>query len=101
MEAQGCQQSQEATRREKAREVFQSGKVPRRKPVRTLGGFATGEICVVCSELLTVSQLEIEFEFNGETPDTYHAHPRCFVALELEFYAQALAGALSPGGQHQ
>ena len=70
METQGCQQSQEATRRERAREVSQCGKVPLRKPDWILGGLATGKICVVCGELLTLTQLEIEFVFDGETPDT-------------------------------
>lgn len=98
MEAQGCHQNEEATRRERAREVFQSGKVPRRKPVRILGGLGTGKICVVCGELLTLTQMEIEFQFDGETPSIFYAHPRCFAALELELHDQAPAGALFRGG---
>ena len=82
------QPNYEATLRAQAREALRSGKVPRRKPDRVLGGPGTGKNCVVCGELITLTQMEIEFEFKRQSPalglDTYRAHPRCLSALELE-----------------
>jgi hypothetical protein len=74
--------------RANAREALQSGKVPPRKPDRTLRGLGTGKNCVVCGELITLTQMEIELEFKRQSPvpavERYLAHPRCFSALELE-----------------
>jgi hypothetical protein len=100
----------EGTLRAKAREALQSGKVPLRKPDRALGGLGTGKNCVVCDELITLTQMEIELEFKRESPapglDTYLAHPRCFSALELELRELCPASApssskdrRSPGGE--
>jgi hypothetical protein len=74
------------TLRAKAREALQSGKLPTRKPDRTLGGLGRGGVCALCGELLTPTGMEIEMEFGHKrtTPrlDTYHLHPRCFAAWE-------------------
>lgn len=77
----------DCTLRAKAREALQSGKLPTRKPDRTLGGIGRGGVCALCGELLkpTGMELEIEFGRKGTTPrlDTYLLHPRCFTAWEL------------------
>src|SRR5438093_783184 len=39
--------------RKKALEAIIGGKLPTRKPDRTLGGLGSGKTCAVCSELLT------------------------------------------------
>lgn len=71
----------------KAREALQSGKLPTRKPDRTLGGLGRGGACALCGTLLTPTGMEIEVEFarKGTTSrlDTYLLHPRCFAAWEL------------------
>ena len=73
--------------REKALEAIIGGKLPTRKPDRTLGGLGSGKTCALCSELLTPTQMELEIEFSrhGSTPglDTYHLHPRCFTVWDL------------------
>jgi len=77
----------ECTLREKARQAISGGRLPTRKPDRTLGGLGSGSICAVCGGLLTLTQMELEIEFNrhGSTPglDTYHLHPRCFTIWDL------------------
>ena len=77
----------ECTLREKARQAISGGRLPTRKPDRTLGGLGSGSTCAVCGGLLTLTQMELEIEFNRHgSPglDTYHLHPRCFAAWELE-----------------
>ena len=73
--------------RARAREALQSGKLPTRKPDRTLGGLGRGGVCALCGTRLTQTGMEIEMEFvrKGATPwlDTYLLHPRCFAAWEL------------------
>ena len=72
--------------REKALEAIIGGKLPIRKPDRTLGGLGSGKTCALCSELLTPTQMELEIEFNRHgSPglDTYHLHPRCFTVWDL------------------
>ena len=75
------------TLRAKAREALQSGKLPTRKPDRTLGGLGRGGACALCGEPLTSTGMEIEIEFGrqGTTRwlETYRLHPRCFAAWEL------------------
>lgn len=77
----------DCTLRAKAREALQSGKLPTRKPDRTLGGLGRGGACALCGALLTPTGMEIEMEFGrkGATLrlDTYLLHPRCFAAWEL------------------
>src|SRR5207245_2026594 len=51
--------------REKALEAIIGGKLPTRKPDRTLGGLGSGKTCAVCSELLTPTQMELEIEWIG------------------------------------
>jgi hypothetical protein len=83
--------------RAKAKAALKSGKVLPRKPDRRLGGLGTGKDCVVCGEVITLTQMEIEFEFRRASPepglDTHRAHPRCFAALELELDELRLASA--------
>ena len=77
----------EATLREKAREVIQSGKLPAMKPSRTWGGPGSGTECSVCGEPVKPDQMELEIEYcNGGTRDLdhYHLHVRCFAAWECE-----------------
>ena len=91
----GRPMSDDCTLRAKAREALQSGKLPTRKPDRTLGGLGRGGACALCGELLTPTGMEIEIEFdgNGTTPrlDTYLLHPRCFAAWESLCTAEAAA----------
>ena len=73
--------------RETALEAIIGGTLPTRKPDRTLGGLGSGKTCAVCGDLLTPTQMALEIEFNRHgSPglDTYHLHPRCFAAWELE-----------------
>ena len=65
----------ECTLREKARQAISGGRLPTRKPDRTLGGLGSGSTCGVCGEL----------NRHGSTPglDTYHLHPRCFTIWDL------------------
>ena len=78
--------SDDCTLRAKAREALESGKLPTRKPDRTLGGLGRGGVCALCGTLLTPTGMEIEVEFGrmGTTTrlDTYLLHPRCFAAWE-------------------
>jgi hypothetical protein len=87
--------SDDCTLRAKAREALESGKLPTRKPDRTLGGLGRGGACALCGELLTPTGMEIEIEFGGNrtTPrlDTYLLHPRCFAAWESLCTAEAAA----------
>jgi hypothetical protein len=77
----------DCTLRAKAREALQNGKLPTRKPDRTLGGLGRGGACALCGEALTPTGMEIEMEFGRKRTtrrlDIYHLHPRCFVAWEL------------------
>jgi len=72
--------------RERAREAIRSGKLPARKPDRTLGGSGSQVDCAVCGELILRNQLELELEFkrHGVNPglDSYHIHPRCLAAWQ-------------------
>lgn len=72
--------------RERAREAIRSGKLPARRPDRTLGGPGSQVHCAVCGELILRNQLELELEFkrHGVNPglDSYHIHPRCFAAWQ-------------------
>lgn len=52
--------SNEVILRAKAREAFQNCKLPPRKPDRTLGGVGPGTHCLICGELITLTQMEIE-----------------------------------------
>ena len=74
--------------REKAREAIRTARLPVRKPDRKLGGLGTGSICTVCGELVTLTQIEFEIEFNrgGSMPhlERHRLHPRCFAAWEFE-----------------
>ena len=81
---------------ERIRQAIDSGKLPARKPDRVLGGLGTGKLCAVCGAMLTLTQMEIEVEFDrGATspgPDRYWTHPRCFAAWELELRGRSGGG---------
>ena len=49
---------------ERIRQAIDSGKLPARKPDRVLGGPGTGNLCAVCGAMLTLTQMEIEVEFD-------------------------------------
>lgn len=74
--------------REKARQALAAGRVPRKRPDRTLGGLGRGRICAVCDELITLTQMEREVEYRQKGSESdliwYHFHPRCFAAWEIE-----------------
>jgi hypothetical protein len=71
-----------------ARQVLQAGTLPRRDPDRTWGGRGAGLACIVCGELIPVTDTEYELQFSaGSTPprlDRFHLHLRCFSAWEME-----------------
>jgi hypothetical protein len=83
---------------ERIRQAIDSGKLPARKPDRVLGGLGTGKLCAVCGAVLTLTQMEIEVEFDrGATspgPDRYWTHPRCFAAWELELQCRSGGGVV-------
>ena len=78
----------EETLREKARQVIQDGKLPRRPPDRTWGGPGVGAPCVICGLPVrpTEMEFEIQFQHDGSNPglDKFHIHIRCFAAWEFE-----------------
>jgi len=82
--------------KEMIRQAIDSGKLPARKPDRVLGGLGTGKLCAVCEGMLTLTQTEIEVEFDrGPTsprPDRYWTHPRCYAAWEFELRDRSGAG---------
>ncbi len=90
---------------ERVREAIDSGKLPARKPDRILGGLGTGKLCAVCGAILTLTQMEIEVEFDrsgtSSGPERYRAHPRCFAAWELELRGRSggggVDGIVAPG----
>jgi hypothetical protein len=88
---------------EKVRHAIDSGKLPKQKPDRVLGGLGTGKPCAVCGGLLTPTQMEMELEFHrrgpAPGPDRYWTHPRCFAAWELEMRDQPGGGAV--GGNEE
>ncbi len=53
---------------ERAREAIRSGKLPARRPDRTLGGPGSQVHCAVCGELILRNQLELEFSVTVSTP---------------------------------
>lgn len=75
--------------REKAHKAILNGTVPTRSPDSTVGGPGCGEACVLCGEIVSRNQMELEPEFreDGEAPELhkYHLHPRCYTALEFEW----------------
>src|ERR1700741_820366 len=85
MENRASEANDEALR-EKAREAVQSGRVPGRRPDRVLGGVGRQRTCVVCNQMITLTQMEIEAEFprNGIASEStcYWFHPRFFTAWE-------------------
>ena len=78
----------EAVLREKAREAIRSRKLPPRRADRTYGGPGSGKLCSLCSEPVTLEQVEMEMEFKrlGAHPgfDRYFLHIRCLAAWEFE-----------------
>src|SRR5262245_29708215 len=88
---------------EKVRDAIDSGKLPKQKPDRILGGLGTGKLCAVCGVLLRPTQMEMELEFHrhgtAPGPDKYWTHPRCFAAWELEMSGQPEGGAV--GGNEE
>ena len=90
--------------RELAREAIRSGRLPSRRAHDAWGGPGNGGRCAICSELVTADQLELEVEFlgngGGEGSQTYHLHPRCLAAWEIELRRlddRALAGSEGDG----
>jgi hypothetical protein len=75
--------------RELAHAAVRQGKLPARRPDRTLGGPGGGAHCAVCGEAVKSHQMEIELQFARDinTPDAgldrYHVHIRCFAVWEL------------------
>jgi hypothetical protein len=73
--------------REKAREAIRVEKLPSR-PDHMWGGPGAGERCVICDELVTRDQLELEIQFAydgaADRLHDFHLHVRCFAAWELE-----------------
>jgi hypothetical protein len=58
-----------------------SDRLPDRPPARWWGGLGSGAPCAVCSRCVNADELEFELEFageNGEQPDYYHVHLRCY-----------------------
>src|SRR6201987_3441487 len=97
MESAASQANDEALR-EKAREAVRLGRVPGRRPDRVLGGVGRQRTCVVCNQMIPLSQMEIEAEFhrNGIASESicYWFHPRCFSAWEADRQAlEAPAGS--------
>nr|PZN77159.1 MAG: hypothetical protein DIU56_12370 [Pseudomonadota bacterium] len=80
---------------EKAREAIQSGRLPRRPPVRMWGGPGVGHHCPICREPVTAEQIEYELEFPRDEfdPDggSEHVHLRCYDAWEV------VRNSLDPG----
>ena len=76
--------------RDKAREAIRAGKLPSRRPDRTLTGPGIGEVCTICGEPIKWDQLEVEIVFARKRsslgPNRYHVHIRCFAAWEFERY---------------
>ena len=68
--------------------AIQSGRLPRRAPDCTWGGFGIGAPCAVCEVTITPTEAELEVEFtqDGTTPGLgkFHAHPRCFYVWDVE-----------------
>lgn len=81
---------------ERIRQAIDSGKLPARKPDRVLGGLGTGKLCAVCEGMLTLTEMEIEVEFDrgasSPGPDRYWTHPRCYAAWEFELRDRSGAG---------
>jgi len=52
------------------------------------GGQGLGDRCVICGELVTRDQLELEIQFARDgvwsDVDGFHVHVQCFAAWELE-----------------
>jgi hypothetical protein len=84
----GTAHHDESALRQKAREAFDGGRLPRRRPDRMYGGPGSGVACAVCGVIITRDDmgLEIEFDRHGTPPgvDCYHVHPRCLAAWEVE-----------------
>jgi hypothetical protein len=78
----------EATVREKARAVIQSGKLPSWRPDRTWGGPGVGALCPICDLPVRPTDMEFEIQFarDGSNPglDKFHVHLQCFAAWEFE-----------------
>jgi hypothetical protein len=90
-----------AALRQLVRDVLRHGKLPRREPDRTWGGFGVDAPCAVCEKPITRDDVEYEIQFahDGASPglDGYHLHLRCFAAWKLERTKPWRAGpALGP-----
>ncbi len=87
----------DACTREKARKAVEAGKLPNRRPDLTLGGRGVGADCTICAAPVTADEPELEIGFarngKGSAVDSYHVHPRCFTAWELELRVHELAKA--------
>jgi hypothetical protein len=70
-----------------ARELLRSGRLPRHRPNRLWGGFASGrERCVVCGEPISPGQVALEAEFrDGAATASHDFHVGCLSALESQW----------------
>ena len=80
--------SDEPILRKRAREAICAEKLPSRRPDHMWGGSGAGERCVICDELVTRDQLELEIQFAhhgaADRLHDFHLHVQCFAAWELE-----------------
>jgi len=69
-----------------AREAILAGRLPTRPADGTSGSQGRGATCAVCQEKIPESELEMETEFrrDGQAPEVFHFHIRCFAAWEFE-----------------
>jgi hypothetical protein len=101
--------SDESFLRGKAREVIRTGKMPDAIPDHVWGGRGTGVECAICGAAIGQAEMELEIEFtrgDGQGPNNYFVHLRCFSILEIErqngansprIRAQAAAGRNGDG----
>jgi hypothetical protein len=93
----------DATMRERIRDLLQSRQLPVYCPDRVWGGFGTGqERCAVCDEMVGARQGLIEVESSGAHGSSLYFHARCFWPLEsewrpLEHASVSRAGSSNPG----
>ena len=77
----------ERSLRDKARELIQAGRVPRRPPDGVWGGSSFGgQCCMLCRMAIARNEiaLEVQFSTGHEAAVKAHFHSPCFLALEME-----------------
>ena len=66
---------------------MEAGRLPNRQPDRMWGGAGVGAHCTICDAALMPDEIELEIQFAGEDGGdavSYHVHPSCFAAWDLE-----------------